>query len=445
MHAHTVLVALALILAPLGAHAADLVVWWEKGYYSEEDEAVREIIAAFEHGTGAHVELTLVDQGELPGKIAVALEAGRPPDFLFGLNLLETQWAFDDQLADLSEAVGFFSNLFDPDALDQVMLLNARTGQRALYGLPVGVTTNHLHVWKSLLEQAGFTLADMPNEWEAFWSFWCDQVQPAARQATGREDIWGIGRPMSVQSFDTWFGFLQFVAAYEADYVTPDGRLVIDDPEIRSRLIEAIDRYTTIYRKGCTPPDAVTWGDIDNNKAFHAQTVVMTLNNTLSIVNALKRERPDDYYDNVATVEWPLGPRGRPYPIPGEVETAVVFKGGSNVGTARDFVRFLAGEGWLMHYLNFSAERFLPPISKLLDQPFWLDTTDPHHMAAAMQLASRPMMHNYRVASGDWRHDQITYQEYVWGHAIHRVLTEGISPEQAVDEAIARIKQILRE
>ena len=33
----------------------------------------------------------------------------------------------------------------------------------------------------------------------------------------------------------------------------------------------------------------------------------------------------------------------------------------------------------------------------------------------------------------------------VWAKAIHRVVTEGISPEQAVDEAIARIKQILAE
>ena len=112
-----------------------------------------------------------------------------------------------------------------------------------------------------------------------------------------------------MQAFDTWFGFFQFVAAYDADYVTRDGRLVIDDPEIRRRLIEAIDSYTTIYRKGCTPPDAVTSVDIDNNKAFHAATVVMTLNNTLSIVNALKRERPADYYENVAALKWPLCPR----------------------------------------------------------------------------------------------------------------------------------------
>jgi multiple sugar transport system substrate-binding protein len=37
------------------------------------------------------------------------------------------------------------------------------------------------------------------------------------------------------------------------------------------------------------------------------------------------------------------------------------------------------------------------------------------------------------------------YDENVWGNAVHRVAADGISPEQAVDEAIARIKQILSE
>ena len=75
------------------------------------------------------------------------------------------------------------------------------------------------------------------------------------RKATGRDDIWGVGLPMSVEASTPRIEFFQFVAAYEADYVTRDGRLVIDDPEIRQRLIKAIDSYTAIYRKGCTPPD----------------------------------------------------------------------------------------------------------------------------------------------------------------------------------------------
>jgi multiple sugar transport system substrate-binding protein len=90
---------------------------------------------------------------------------------------------------DLTEAVGHFADLFDPDALAWWMLLDEKTGQRALYGLPMGLTTQHVHAWKGLLEQAGFTLEDIPQEWNAFWSFWCDRVQPAVRRAAGRDDI----------------------------------------------------------------------------------------------------------------------------------------------------------------------------------------------------------------------------------------------------------------
>jgi multiple sugar transport system substrate-binding protein len=122
----------------------------------------------------------------------------------------------------------------------------------------------------------------------------------------------------------------------------------------------------------------------------------------------------------------------------------VVFKDGDHVATAKEFVRFLVAEGWLMHYLNFSAERMLPPMQKLIDQPFWLDPSDRHRMAAVMQVSLGAPSYDYTVALGDWRHDTI-WQEFTWGKSIHRVAAEGISPEQAVDEAIARIKEILAE
>ena len=446
MRARAVILAVAIVAAPLGARAADLVVWWEKGYYAQEDEALAEIVTAFEQKSGRQIELVLHEQAEFPDAIEAAWQAGQPPDFAFGilLYLYPAQWALEDRLVDLSDTVGTFSNLFDREALDRAVWRNASTGQKALYGLPIGRSTNHIHVWKSLLERAGVTLADIPREWDAFWSFWCDQVQPALRRAMGRDDIWGVGLPMSPVADDARTQFFQFVAAYDANYVTRDGRLMIDDPDVRRRLVRAMTSYTALYRKGCMPPDSATWGDTDNNKAFHAQRVVMTANDTLSIPNALKRERPEDYYQNTATIEWPLGPNGERFPIMGYVFPAVVFKDGGHVATAKEFVRFLVAEGWLAHYLDFSAERFLPTMSKLLEQPFWLDPRDPHRMAAVMQVASRPLAYNYAVASGDWRHDRVE-QQYLWQKAIHRVVADGISPEQAVDEAIARIKQILSE
>ena len=442
------LVASALLMAPPVARGADLVVWWEQGVNSEEDAAVREIVAAFEQKTGKQVELALYSEDELPGKLVAALEAGQPPDFAFGILLQYYlgQWAVEDRLADLSDAIGGFSNLFDPDAVAAVTWRNAQTGQKALYGLPVGREINHVHVWKTLLQEAGFTVADIPREWGAFWSFWCDQVQPAVRKATGREDIWGVALPMSVKAGDTDLQFFQFVAANDASYVTPKGQLVIDDPEIRQNLVKAIDSYTAIYRKGCTPPDSVTWTDYGNNQQFLARAAVMTPNMSLSIPNALKQEWPEDYYKNTATIEWPLGPRGEAFPIEGAVVSAVIFKGGSNVTLAKEFVRFLVADGWLAHYLDFSGGRFLPAMSKLLEQPFWLDPSDPHQMASVMQMSSRSLARElaYDVISGNRGH-RLVNQEHVWGNAVHRVVTEGISPEQAVDDAIARIKAILAE
>jgi multiple sugar transport system substrate-binding protein len=441
-----ILLALRFALDPLTVCAADLVVWWEEGYYPEEDEAVAETIAAFESASGNQVELVHYSNEELPQKLVAALDAHHPPDFAFGLWLSEysAKWAFEDRLVDLSDVVGSFSDLFDPDALNWVTLLNSRTQRRTLYALPIARSSNHLHVWKSLLARAGFTLADIPRSWEAFWSFWCDEVQPSIRSALGRDDIWGVGLPMAGAPGDTGIEWRQFVAVYDADYVTRDGRLVIDDPKIRRRLIKAIDSYTAIYRKGCTPPDSVSWTGLSNNEAFLAQTVVMTPNLTLSIPNALKSDRPDDYFEKVATIEWPLGPLGEPFPIVGDLFPAVVFKEGGNTAAAKEFVRFLVAEGWLMHYLNFSGERFLPSVSTLLDKSFWLDSSDPHRMAAVMQVSSRPLLHNYGTATGNWRHE-IVEAEFVWEKAIHRIVAEGIRPEQAVDEAIVRIKEILAE
>jgi multiple sugar transport system substrate-binding protein len=36
-------------------------------------------------------------------------------------------------------------------------------------------------------------------------------------------------------------------------------------------------------------------------------------------------------------------------------------------------------------------------------------------------------------------------REEIWPKAVHRVAADGLTPEQAVDEAIARVKQILSE
>ena len=178
-------------LAPLGARAADLVVWWEQGFNPEEDAAVRETVAAFEQKTGKQVELDLPSHNDMQAKIVAAVEAGQPPDFLFGIETdwYYGQWAYEDRLIDLSDVIRPFASLFDPDALGYATLLDATTGRRALYALPMGFATNHVHVWRSLLEQAGFTLADIPKRGRLSGRSGATGSSRRCARLAGRDDI----------------------------------------------------------------------------------------------------------------------------------------------------------------------------------------------------------------------------------------------------------------
>ena len=157
MHGSSRLLAATLLMAPLGAQAADLVVWWEKGCYAQEDEAVRETIAAFEQETGKQVELVQYSQAELAGQIDAALEAGQPPDFAIRLGCNLFLWPMGLR-GPARRPLGrdpAVRQPVRPGRARRATLFDATTGRRALYALPMGFTTNHVHVWKSLLEQAG--------------------------------------------------------------------------------------------------------------------------------------------------------------------------------------------------------------------------------------------------------------------------------------------------
>jgi ABC-type glycerol-3-phosphate transport system substrate-binding protein len=72
-----VLVTLLILPAPLGASAADLVVWWEESFTPAEDTAVHELIAAFEDKSGQQVELVRQDVDQQTAAVQAAIDAGR--------------------------------------------------------------------------------------------------------------------------------------------------------------------------------------------------------------------------------------------------------------------------------------------------------------------------------------------------------------------------------
>ena len=171
----------------------------------------------------------------------------------------------------------------------------------------------------------------------------------------------------------------------------------------------------------------------------------MTPNMTLSILNALKRERPEDYYKNAATIEWPTRPYGEPFPIEGFGQSAAVFKDGRQ-RRDRQGVRALPRRRGLARALSRLLRRAPAAAAAEAARAAVLagpERPAPHALGHAARVAAAAH-YDYVAVSGDWRH-QLVDEELRLAEGVQRVAAEGISPEQAVDEAIARIKQILAE
>ncbi|HEX6793510.1 MAG TPA: extracellular solute-binding protein, partial [Casimicrobiaceae bacterium] len=211
------LLALGLVCAAAPAAAQEkLVVWWVKGFYKSEDDALYAMIKKYEQQSGVKVELSQYAVQDMIPKTVSALDAGTVPDVAY-VDVYDFQttgkWAYDGKLEDLSDILAPMKDKFLPNTLETTYLLDSKTGKRAYYAFPLKQQTMHIEYWKDMLEEAGFKESDIPQTWKEYWSFWCDKVQPAYRKKTGKR-IYGTGFPMGVDSSDSYYSFLTFMDGY---------------------------------------------------------------------------------------------------------------------------------------------------------------------------------------------------------------------------------------
>ena len=198
--------ALAAAFAATGGAAQaqeKLTVWWVKGFYKAEDDALFEAIKKFEaKNKGIKIELSQYPIQDMIPKTVAALDAGNPPDVAYADSYdfqVTAKWAYDGKLEDISSVIDPLRAKFEPRALSTTFLLNNTTQSRAYYAFPLKQQTMHIQYWKDMLADAGFKESDIPKDWKGYWDFWCSKVQTGYRQKKG-ERIFGIGNPMGVDA-----------------------------------------------------------------------------------------------------------------------------------------------------------------------------------------------------------------------------------------------------
>ena len=448
------LMASALLASGHAAAQEKLTVFWVKGFYKAEDDALYAAIKKYEtKHKDVKIELSQYPVQDMIPKTVAAMDSGSPPDVAYS-DVYDFQvtgkWAFEDKLEDLSSVISPIRARFAPNTVETTFLYNDATKTRAYFAFPIKQQTMHIEYWLDTLNDAGFKESDIPTDWKSYWSFWCEKVQPAARAKSGTRNF-GIGMPMGVDSSDAFFSFLTFMDAYNVKLVNDSGKLLVDDPAVRTGLINAMTDYTTPYIKGCTPPSSTSWKDPDNNVAFHNKTIVMTHNATISLpakwlddsnnasLTPEQREQAKkNYNERIRTAGFPNKPDGTKMVYRTAVKTGVVFKAGKNVKRAKEFVAFLMEEENLTPYVEGSLGRWFPVTKAGQERPFW--KADVHRQSVYNQYAAGTVpfefTKNYKFT--------ILNNENVWAKAMNRIVSEKVPVDKAVDEMIDRIKTVAR-
>jgi multiple sugar transport system substrate-binding protein len=420
--------------------STSLIVLWDKGYVIEEDEAIEQVVKDWEAQGGYPINLSFYNSGETAPRTLRASESGQlPPDILFAAKSVYPVSDWEGKLADVTEVVAPLSKSYTQDVLQVAKVYGSEKARNRYYAVPLNQSTTHIYYWKDFLQEAGFQPADIPTDWDAFWSFW-ETVQ--SRLSQNHPNLRSLGLPYSVPALDTYHIFEHVLAAYNVQLVDEHGKLHLTDAQTKASIVRALNWYLQFYREGYVPERAVNWLDTDNNRNFLNRNVVMTPNPTLSIPAAVRNDQ-EIYFNQLGTIAFPHKPNGEPLPHFVDIRQAVVFADSPHQQAAKDFLAYLTQPEVLNRFLKTSYGRFTPPsISQIKADNFWENPADPHISAITKTVVegqTQPFYNAYNPAYG------IVMEENVWGQAIHAMAVDEVSAQAAADSAIAQIKSIFRE
>lgn len=430
---------------------ADLVIWWEQGFLPEENEQVIQIVRDWEKQTGLTVNLKLLPVDLIEQQLTkLVQEPGNPglPDIVYSVGVdtgLAPKLAWRDQLMDLSAVILPNQERYTDVALSQVSYQNKVQGDRSYYALPLWQADDYIHYWGNLIEEIGFTPADVPVDWEPFWAFW--KTAQGQLRSQGYPDIYGLGLCMSAVGFDTYTSFMMFLDAYDAVVVNADGEFLLEEPGNRQRLVAALDEYTRFFLDGYVPPAAIEWTGSGNNTSFLDGRILMTQNLTLSIpltqklpANAYNQDA-DQRYRQIVTIDRPLKPDGSVLPTRKGIKQAIVPKGSLHPQAAQDFLAFLIEPQNLNQLISGFKGRVLPVMPQLFEDSLWNDKSDPH-LAAALKIYNRPSATPYEVIHSSFG---VVQNQQLWAKMVLQVIQDNASVEEASTWAIDQIKTIWTE
>jgi multiple sugar transport system substrate-binding protein len=422
------------------AQAKTATFWHPQGFVPQEDEALHEFVTEYQKLSGNTVDLSIIPFAPLRQKIISAITSGVVPDLISATppEVVPLQ-AWDDKLVDVTDLVEPLKAKMHPLASASAYCYNNVTKNRAYYGVPYQGAVVPFHIWRTLVEKAGFKESDIPDKWDAFIDFF-KPVQKKL-QELGMRHTYATAFVVSTIGNDPTNTMEQFIFAYGGkNLVGKDGKFNGSDAQVRDAVTKAVDRLATLYKDGFIPPSSINWNDADDNNAFHSKLCVMDFDGTLSTELGMLGKQKEEYND-VITAAPPKMADGSETPCGYGVNCLMIPKGAKNVEVAKDIVKYMSNVEVNAKFLKGGLGRWLPVYPDLVKDSWWTDTKlDPHRKPYVDQAyGGRELIPFYYVYNPAWAQVR---SEHPFNVAMHDVTQGKITSTEAVDKAFKRIEEI---
>jgi ABC-type glycerol-3-phosphate transport system substrate-binding protein len=276
--------ALALtICLPAGVMAQQtLKVWIMTTFVDAQNNWLKAKVESWAKESGTQVDISMLPRTAYGEKVVAAIEGRTPPDVVLmgepGATLA-AELGMTVPLDDVVDRIG--RDDFYPRILTAISAPDPVTGTKRIWGIPIFFELRPAEIRMDLLDKAGISV---PNKPDYAW------LLKAARAMNNPPKVYGLGHPLG-RSYDTHDNTMAMIYSYGGGMITdrgPTGGDIFNSEP----TWKVFDELKQLYKDGVIPPDALAWGDYDNNLALMGGRVAITINGLSIYYKMVKDNNP---------------------------------------------------------------------------------------------------------------------------------------------------------
>lgn len=403
--------------APAVVRGKKLTIWFGQSFLESIDKKLGSMFQDYGQERGVEVDFIITPSAQLPQKLAAAIQGKNPPDICYHYDSDTQYYRGQNQLVEVTEV---WNDLKKKGSEVYPAAEATISWESKVWSIPFGINPWPVHARKDLLDKAGLKY---PANWDEFIEA-CKKIQHPPQ-------LYGYGLCLG-KNDDNNCNFIHLMWSFGAQMQTKDNKPTFNTPETRKAFTLIAEMYT---KHKIIPPGAINWDNAGNNNVYQSEQYAF-VQNPASVLAWLLVNKPA-LAEATILANLPAGPAGSFAEV--DCWAMGIFKDSKVQDVAKEALAHVMEPNRYDEFIQMAAGRYVPIYEKLTNTKFWKENryynTYPGIAGSGRIIAYAGQL---TAAFGEMLRD------YVLADALQSVIIQGVSVDNAVNEADKKIQAIYK-